>query len=341
MRILRDYFITIITFLILAGCGESNTTQPHSTTQPTTISAAASAPSTLQQVADNAVENNDVSGIILLSQKGEEEAHIVASGIDIQNQPLFKIASISKLFMAVAATKLANENTLNLQDTVAIWLPELASNIANLETATLKQVIEHRSGIPDFDSQPGFSWDHPHTDTSAMLKFIQDKPADFSPNAHYEYSNSNYLLLGMVMDVALGFNHEKYIQHEILNSFALQNTFLQQADAPQEALVTGFWDGRDMKAQEYTIPGGSMVASADDIGVFIGALNRGTLLSEDEASIYPYFYEHTGWLPGYQSVARYDAASDTVIVVFTASTGGNSSTVTEKAFNQIRNIARQ
>ncbi len=337
MLISRDYFALILSLVLVTGCKESSSSETSNTNPSTSLST----PTSLQQVADMAIESDDVSGIILFSQTGEKAPQSVGAGIDINNAFLFKIASISKLFMAVAATKLANENTLNLQDPVATWLPELSTTIANIESATLEHLIKHRSGIPDFDSQPGFSWDQPHTSQSATLDLIKNVPADFAPNARYEYSNSNYLLLGMVMDRALGFSHEQFIQSEILNKLAMDNSYLQQADAPQSALIAGFWDGRNKKAQEYKIPGGSMIASAQDIGVFIAALNRGTLLSDEESALYPYFYEHSGWLPGYQSIARYDSYSDTVIIVFTANTGGDSGQVTEQTFNQVRNLARQ
>ncbi|NMH59246.1 serine hydrolase domain-containing protein [Alteromonas ponticola] len=337
----RHYLLLLVVLINTLSCGGGVSSEPAKANSPPTSVNSSSTPKSLQQIADNALKNSDVSGMILLSQMADEQPKVVSSGLAVKNTSLFKIASISKLFIAVAVTRLANENTLSMQDTVVTWLPELASDIANAETATLLHLVTHRSGIPDFDSQPGFSWDRSHTNMAATLKMIIGKPADFSPGMRYQYSNSNYLLLGMVLDRALGFNHEDYIKNEILDSLGMHNSYLQQVHAPQELLATGYWDGRDKKAQEYKIPGGSMVASVQDICVFMAALNRGTLLSEEEAKLYPYYYEHTGWLPGYQSVARYDASSDTVIVIFTANTGGESSNVTERTFNLVRNIARQ
>ncbi|MCW8107023.1 beta-lactamase family protein [Alteromonas ponticola] len=326
---------------ITSGCGGSKSSTPPQTNSSPSTHPVSSAPTTLRQIANDIRKHSDISGIILLSQTGNLKADVVASGIDLEQEHLFKIASISKLFMAVAVTKLVNENALDLRDFVSTWLPELSLSIANAESATLKHLITHRSGIPDFDSQPGFSWDRSHTDIVATLKLIEGKPADFNPGERYAYSNSNYLLLGLVMDKVLGFSHELYIQNEILAPLGMKDTYLQQAYAPQDSLITGYWNGRDKKAQKYAIPGGSMVASAEDIAMFMGALNRGELLNEQEANLYVYYHEHTGWLPGYQSIARYDALSDTVILVFTTNTGGESSSLSERAFNQIRNIVRQ
>ena len=69
-----------------------------------------------------------------------------------------------------------------------------------------------------------------------------------------------------------------------------------------------------------------MVATAQDVGIFLRALNDGSLLNDDEQAIYSsiYEYEHTGWVPGYQSIARYYPDTDTVVVQFVNSTGGDT-----------------
>lgn len=69
-----------------------------------------------------------------------------------------------------------------------------------------------------------------------------------------------------------------------------------------------------------------MVATAQDVGTFPRALNDGSLLSADEQAIYAsiYRYGHTGWLPGYYSIARYHADVDAVVVQFVNTTGGDA-----------------
>ncbi len=74
-----------------------------------------------------------------------------------------------------------------------------------------------------------------------------------------------------------------------------------------------------------------MVATAQDVGIFLRALNDGSLLNHDEQAIYSsiYVYEHTGLLPGYQSIARYHKDMDTVVILFVNTSGGNSWTKLE------------
>lgn len=332
--------------MMLAGCGGSGaentsaTPSPEPSTPPPTT-----APGTLQDIAEIAAQS--VDGIVIYVEQRGEEPRLASAGIkDRSNQSafgsdaLFKIASISKLFIAVAATKLVNEGAMDMQDNLHTWLPEYSTRIANAEQVTLLNLIQHRSGIPDFDSQSGFSWLDPHTDIDNTLAFALDKPADFAPDSRYEYSNTNYLLLAKVMDRVLGFSHQQYIIDYINNPLNLLDTHPQYSDLVADALVSGYWENTNRKQQDYVIPGGSMIATASDIGIFIRALNTGSLLTDEEKRIYPYWYQHSGWLPGYQSIANYYADIDAVVVVFINTTGYGSENIASSTLSQILSLLR-
>lgn len=249
---------------------------------------------------------------------------------------LFKIASISKVFIATSSIKLVDRGILRLDDTLSFWLPDIASRIANSDTITVKHLLQHRSGIPDFDSQTGFSWEDPHTDIQALLQLIFDKPADFNPGATSEYSNSNYLLLGMILDAALGYSHHEFVQAEILSPLGMADTYSSLGNVDVSMMARGYWDRVDRTEQDYVVPGGSMISTASDTGVFFRELATGSLLSDDERDLYRQLfggYGHSGWLPGYQSIARYDAVSDTVLVQFINTTGGRSEEVAQTVFD--------
>ncbi len=70
---------------------------------------------------------------------------------------------------------------------------------------------------------------------------------------------------------------------------------------------------------------GLLIATAEDVGIFLRALNAGSLLDENKQAIYSsvYVYEHTGLLPGYYSIARYHEDIDTVVIQFAHTTGGD------------------
>jgi CubicO group peptidase (beta-lactamase class C family) len=108
-------------------------------------------------------------------------------------------------------------------------------------------------------------------------------------------------LIGRILDNTLGYSHQQYIQDEILAPLGLSHTYGTLSQAQYDDVVSGYWVGYDddLRQLDFTTPGGSMVATAEDVGIFLRALNDGSLLNEDEQAIYSsiYTYEHTGWLP--------------------------------------------
>jgi hypothetical protein len=83
-----------------------------------------------------------------------------------------------------------------------------------------------------------------------------------------------------------------------------------------------------------------MVATAQDVGRFVRALYDGSLLTDDEEAIVSSVYEDglTGWVPGYQSIARYHEEIDAVVVQFVSTTGGNSEMLSRIVYNRIVRI---
>jgi hypothetical protein len=90
---------------------------------------------------------------------------------------------------------------------------------------------------------------------------------------------------------------------------------------------------------------GSMLATAEDVGIFLRALNDGSLLNKEEQEIYSsiYKYNHTGLIPGYQSIAKYYKDIDTVVIQFTNTTNfdGYNWNLSEIAYNRIITILRR
>ena len=309
---------------------------------------AAPLPDSVQEQVDNAV-NHHLDGIIVYIDKKGREPEFYSSGwknrenkIPANPQALFKIASISKLYLVVAATKLIINKSLSLDKTLAYYLPELTGRIENANQITLRMMLQHRSGIPDFIDDPKLPWSNLPTSSNEFLKLVLDKPADFKPDSRYCYSNTNYLLIGNILDKILGYSHQQYIKKEILDTHRLTHTYGLLNEADSREVVSGYYIGfdGDLKTQNYVCPGGSMVATAQDVGIFLRALNDGSLLNDDEQAIYSsiYVYEHTGLLPGYSSIARYYKDIDTVVIMFVNTSGGNSWTTLEVVYNRILRI---
>ena len=189
-------------------------------------------------------------------------------------------------------------------------------------------MVQHRSGIPNFTDDEEWDWFASQTDINKALELVLGEPADFEPDARYSYSNTNYLLIGRILDNVLGYSHHQYIAEEILTPLGLTNTFSLLSQVEYDDVASGYWYeyADDLREIDHVIPGGSMIATAQDVGIFLRSLHDGSLLSDDEQAIYSSIYEygHTGWVPGYSSIARYHEDIDSVVVQFVSTTGGDT-----------------
>jgi CubicO group peptidase (beta-lactamase class C family) len=286
-------------------------------------------PATVQEQVNKAIDY-DFDGIIVYVDKADQAPAFYTSGwhnrehkIAAKPDALFKIASISKLYDAVAITKLVHSGHLSLDKTLAEYFPELLGRIENADKITLGMMVQHRSGIPNVTDTPGF-WVNPPKNSEEALELVLDQPADFEPDKKYRYSNTNYLLIARLIEKVTGDSKFEYFKKEILNPLGLKNTFGSMDEVDIDDVMSGYYVGieEDIKAGDYGTKLTSMIATAEDVGIFLRALNDGTLFDKGEQKIYSsiYVYNHTGLMPGYQSIARYQKNMDAVIIQFTNTT---------------------
>ena len=275
-------------------------------------------PDSLQEQVDEALGYGFDGMIVYVDQAGKQPQFYTGGWkerekqIPAEPQSLFKIASISKLYTAVAATKLVKEKRLSFDRTLTDYLPQLRYRIENADEITLKMMIQHRSGIPNYTDNPSF-WENEEKNYKTPLKFALDLPASFKPGKDYEYSNTNYILLRQIMDKVLAYNHHEYIKEKILIPLNLKNTYFTIDEVDINDLMSGYYVGIE---KDFKFRDNGMIATAEDVGIFIRALNDGSVFQKGEQEIYPYKYEHGGLAVGYQSLAEYHEDIDTVVVQF-------------------------
>ncbi|MBB1303481.1 beta-lactamase family protein [Pseudoalteromonas sp. SR44-8] len=297
-------------------------------------------PATIKEQTQEAIEQG-VDGIIVYIHRQGQQPEFFANGWHNRDQKipaypsaLFKIGSIRKLYDAAALTKLSAAGRIDVDKTLADYLPSLIGRIENADKITLRMMVKHKSGIPNYTDTDNFDWSITYPDPLAL---VLDKPADFSPDADYSYSNTNYLLLRKIMSNVLGYDHNQYIKDVILTPLGLTHTFSSVHEINLVDLMSGYYVGyeNDFKALDQ-----GYVATAQDVGDFIVALNNGTFFSEQEQALYAslYKYEHTGWVLGYSSIARYYKDIDTVVVQFINTNGDDTVMLTEIIYNRIIDI---
>ncbi|MGF7138562.1 serine hydrolase domain-containing protein [Roseimarinus sediminis] len=305
-------------------------------------------PDTVQEQVNEAIDHGFDGMIVYVDQGGKPPEFYAAGWHDRKNkipaypQALFKIASITKLYIAVATVKLVKAGRLSLDKTLADYFPELTGRIENSEKITLRMMLQHRSGIPNFVDHPAY-WTKPPDSRQETLEYALDLPALFEPDEAYAYSNTNYMLIEDLIDKTLGYPHQQYIREEILNPLGLKNTFGSLSEVDIDEVMSGYYGDldEDFKYQHT----GLMLATAQDVGSFVRALNEGSVFNEGEQEIYSsvYVYQHTGLLVGYQSIAEYHKDIDTVVIQFnnTSNFDGYEWNLAEIVYRRIVKILRR
>ena len=305
-------------------------------------------PSTVQEQLSEAIDHGFDGILVYVDKGGEEPAHYAAGWHNRENKipadphAYFKIGSIRKLYVALATTKLVKGGQLSLDNTLAEYFPELKGRIEYADIITLRMMVQHRSGIPNFTDNPEF-WTNPPQNDDEVLAYALDQPAYFEPNSKYGYSNTNYFLISKLIDRVAGHSHQQYIKEEILIPNGLIHTHGSFRDVNLDQLMSGYYVGieEDIKTTDY----GTMIATAEDVGKFLRALNDGSIFEEGEQEIYSsiYTFEHTGLIPGYQSIAKYHQDIDTVVIQFVNTTNfeGYTFNVSQVVYNRIVKIIRK
>ncbi|MBK8504657.1 MAG: beta-lactamase family protein [Saprospiraceae bacterium] len=304
-------------------------------------------PHTVQEQVHEAIGHGFDGMIVYVDEAGKPPVFYTGGWKDRENKipsdpkALFKIASISKLYVAVSIAKLVKDERLSLDETLADYFPELVGRIENAEKITLRLMVQHRSGIPNFTNNPAY-WENEQENGKKALEFALDLPASFEPDKGYEYSNTNYLLLREIIDKVVGYSHEQYIKKKILVPLDLNNTFFSLDEVDIADVMSGYYVGvdADLKANE-----NGMLATAEDVGLFLRALNDGSVFDEGEKEIYSsiYVYKHGGLVPGYQSLAEYHKDIDAIVVQFVNTTDfdGYDWNLSEIVYSRIVKILRR
>jgi D-alanyl-D-alanine carboxypeptidase len=224
----------------------------------------------------------------------------LASGKTMTPQSLNYAQSISKTFTAVCILKLVEERKIGLDQKINIYLEAgIIDRIPNGNIITVRQLLNHTSGVYDFLNNPDFINDvlggtaFPLT-PDKLLGYIESQPASFVPGASFEYSNTNYDLLAYVIDAVTGKSHSVYVKDKILEPLQLKNTFYLPSPAiidpppgtsKSYSVSSGSTTFEDVSALQFStvknLAGDDGILSEpQDLGKFYGALlDKKTLLT--------------------------------------------------------------
>jgi D-alanyl-D-alanine carboxypeptidase len=197
----------------------------------------------------------------------------------------FRIGSNTKQFISTVILQLEAEHKLSLDDTVDHWLPGVVSANGNDGTKiTIRQLLNHTSRIPDYlgdmaagyaaDLDPGHQWDPRH-----LVDVATSKP----PLKQYGYSNTNYILAGMIIKAVTGHDAASEVRTRIIDRLGLTHTTFPTSDPKLYGnWMHGYETVRDISFSNVTLLGsaGAIVSTLDDLATFDRALFSGRLLPQ-------------------------------------------------------------
>jgi D-alanyl-D-alanine carboxypeptidase len=302
--------------------------------------------------------------ILLVRTPGHEFIGVIGEAdlkwhIPMRTNYAFQIASVTKTFMGAVAAQLHAEGKIDLDLSITNWLRrEITQRITNANRITLRQLFEHRSGLPDayddfwFLAQRGFLRAYDDWEPMKVLEYTFDRPANFEPEKGWRYCNAGYLLAGLSIDYATGHHHSTEIRKRILTPLNHTNTFYLTVEKPSIEMAHGYenyFNWWRMDTTDWTpATGGSagLASTVFDLATFIRAVVRednGRLLSAaarremfagwtNENKNYflgiqrkrprpdaPWFLGHSGGTPGYHTIVFHQPERDITIVYFGSS----------------------
>ncbi|MBT2507746.1 beta-lactamase family protein [Streptomyces sp. ISL-98] len=273
---------------------------------PAAGSVAAAQPSRLQRDAD-ALRDAGVTGVSVRLETPHGVRTVrsgvgdLSTGSPVPKDGYVRIGSTTKTFVATVLLQLVGEGRLSLSDTVDTWLPGVVRGKGNDgRRITLRQLLQHTSGLPDYTkdvvpdlSARGYRKHRWTTYTSEQrIAFAMNHPPTFEPGARWEYSNTNYVLAGMVIKAVTGHSWEQEVQARILRPLRLTHTlapgnwpFLPRPHARNYQQFEPGGTMTDTTVAYLPFDGdadGALISTTADTDRFFTALVRGKLLAPAE-----------------------------------------------------------
>ncbi len=242
------------------------------------------------------MEKQNLPGVAVAITQGEDTVYLKAFGEASRDVPLetntpMYIGSISKSFTALAIMQLAEKDDLDIDAPVIDYLPwfSLADQQA-AQTITIRNLLNHTSGLSDFGYMPDLD---PETSIQNGVRSMINAKLTAPIGTTFQYFNSNYAILGAVVEEASGRTYEEYVQENIFEPLQMNDSFAGESSARSAGLTDGYGSffsfslPRRQEFKQYDLPAGYLSISVEDLSKYLRAqINDGefqnvSILSKD------------------------------------------------------------
>jgi len=257
--------------------------------------------STLIALLDQQVEMQNIPGMVMAVRLADgtviwgTSGHISPFGKErwSANTPSL-IASVTKTFTAVVVMQLTEEGKLSLDDTVDAWFPEQP----NGDKITVRMLLSHTSGLANYQDTFGTDiekWTREWTPEELIAEANKAGPVGELGSKVAHYSNTNYIMLGLIIEKVTGNSWEHEVESRIIKPLGLKNTTFAKEGLWNEGVVPGYKKTIDGYLSTLEFPGyphsstawaaGGLVSTASDLLTFASALFDGKLVSRETLAI--------------------------------------------------------
>lgn len=255
----------------------------------------------------------------------------------------YKIGSITKTFTAVLVLKAAEENKLNLSQTIEAYFPK----IKNAKKITISDLLYHRSGIPDYTDSPLFK-NANFKDDNEIKNLIYKLGSEFKPGKSSAYSNSNYYLLGTILEKVYRKPYSEILENLIIQPLGLKKTTSGINDNTKNVSTSyeflGKWKPVDKTL--FVAADGGIISTPIDVALFVNALFHHNILTMESLQLmttmsgnfgmgifkFPFYeysgYGHTGRLEGFTSVFAHFPKEEITYVLNSNGTNMDNNAIT-------------
>lgn len=276
---------------------------------------------------------------------------------ELDRNSVFLIGSITKTYTATMIMQLVEAGKLRLSDKLARFYPA----IPNADKIDMEMLLRHRSGLFNYTSAEQFLSEvaRPVSKEELLERFSRLEIV-FTPGDRYQYSNTNYVLLGFILEEITGKNYGDLLNERILDKLNLRNTWYGRPDDLSHFALSYYYQGGTWMEVEpawntsWAVGAGAIAATVSDVSAFFKGLFAGKLVSEEYlrqmmdledgyglglAKI-PFgtrtFYGHAGGIENYRSVCGYTPKDSILFTqISNAAINGNPNEVTIQLLNAV------
>lgn len=247
----------------------------------------------------NLEKENNLSGVVLIAKNGKpiyREAFGFANLPDSIKNKLdtkFNLASINKMFTAVAIMQLVESGKISLQDKVGKYLLDYPNKTV-ADSVTIHQLLTHTSGMSSFWEEYDNRAKEKFKRVSDYLPLFVNKKLAFTPGSDFLYSNSGFIVLGLIIEKVSGQDYFDFVKEHLYQPAKMINTDAYELDNAVPNLATGYtmsleepgqWKNNTFLNPTKGTPAGGGYSTVDDLLGFANALQNNILLSKESVAL--------------------------------------------------------